>query len=334
MKLILTESQWTILESIIDEASVPMSTNIDKGGYIQVIYAVGDNEKSTTLKVTNVYGGGKYIEGTNNDGRYIINVAGSLDKNNNTFTVVKNGEYKEGEKTEGGKLLAPRIVGGNRIELKNILQVNISNSSKNVTDEILTDLGNEKNVTGDESESDLEKQQKEREKRAEEERDSEERIRDLVMNDPTLRKAFRHQPKIFGGLLNYGKARGIGPALDLIDKYIKRSKDDETKDKDGLSKFKVNENLLLEIAGKPIRISYGNDSFNLLVGKKYPATYIGSQYLKGTHDKKHFNIKLKENKGGDIYSGTIRVLFKEDDGSRVEKFSDITMILKTEKFKI
>lgn len=329
MKLILTEAQWNLLEGIIEEAAEPMSTNVEKGGYIQVIYAVGENDKSTTLKVTNIYGGGKYVEGTNNDGRYIINVAGSLDKNDNTFTVLKDGEYKEGEKTSGGKLLAPSIVGGSKIILKNVLQVNISNSSKNIVDEILTDLGEEKKVTGDESEEDLEVQQKRREERGEEMRSREERIRDLVKGDETLEKLFRHQPKLFGGFIDYGKARGLGPALDLIDKYVKRgSKGKKVKEKGEFSKFKVNKSVVFEVAGKPIRISYGNDDFNLLVGKNYPARYVGKEYLKGKHENMTFKIKLKENKGNDIYSGTIKVFFKEEDGSIVDKISNVTIRVK------
>ena len=45
MKIILTENQYALLETIINEAATPMSTKIEDGGYIEVVYLVNDVEK-------------------------------------------------------------------------------------------------------------------------------------------------------------------------------------------------------------------------------------------------------------------------------------------------
>ena len=188
MKLILTENQYKLLESLIDEATTPMSTKIEKGGFIQVVYNVGDTEKSNTLEVTDVYGTGKFVQGV---GKIIVNVGGSLDTIDNTFTILKDGVYKEGEKDANGKVSAPEIVGGTKIMVKNVTGVNISDANKNVVDEILTDLGEEKKSTGDESE---EERREKREKRAEREArysEREKRTLEMLLNDPTFVIGFK-----------------------------------------------------------------------------------------------------------------------------------------------
>ena len=330
MKIILTEDQYKIIERIIDEAAIPFSKKIEKGGYIQVVYSVGEKEINNTLKVSNVYGGGKFVEGVNKTGKYIVNVTGSLDEENNTFTVLKDGEYQDGGKTSGGKIISPKVVGGTKITIKNVIKLVISDSGKNVVDDIYTKKGEVEREVDDSGEEDTEQQLNRRAERAAEKKSREKRVLDLVMSDPTLKRAFYHQPTILKGLMNYGKAKGIGPAKDLIDKYINnyQSKDKVTKAKDEWSEFKVNKSVMFEIAGKSVRMSYGEDNFNLLVGKNYSARYVGKRYLKGKHDGHVFKIYMKENSGSDIYRGTIKGFFKEDDDSIVDKMSDIVIRIK------
>ena len=124
MKIILTENQYKLLEAIINEAAIPFSKKIEEGGFIEIVYLLNDTEKTNILEISNVYGSGQYIEGTNASGSYIINIGGSLDKDNNTFTVIKDGKYKEGGKDANGKLTAPEIVGGVKQTRKNVIQVN------------------------------------------------------------------------------------------------------------------------------------------------------------------------------------------------------------------
>lgn len=332
MKIVLTEAQYKLIKQIINEAAIPFSKLIEKGGFIEIIYLVGGAEKSSSIKITDIYGGGQYFQGISKDGSYIVNVTGSLDEDNNTFTVMKDATYEEGQKTDGGKILAPRVVGGSRIVLKNVMKITISDSSKNVVDEIFTVLGREKIEAGDIGNEKERKDFLQRNKeRAEEKKSREKRIYDLVMSDPTLKRAFYAQPTILKGLINYGAAKGIGPAQSLIDKYItkkKKEKELNTSKVSDFGEFKVNKSVLFEIAGKPVRLSYGEDSFAILNGKNYNARYVGKRYLKGKHDGKVFKIYMKETLGNDIYKGTIKAFFKEGDESIVDKMSDIVIRIK------
>jgi hypothetical protein len=332
MRIILTEDQYRLIERIIEEAAIPFSKKIEKGGFIQVINKVGDKETSNTLKVTNIYGGGKFIQGSNKSGDYIINVTGSLDEDANTFTVLKGAEYRAGYKDSAGKVHPEEIVGGSKMVVKNVLQVTVSDSAKNVVDEIYTKMGDEVVKTSDTDSETINNRRKIRKELEAEKKQREKRVFDLVMNDPTLKKAFYHQPKILKGLLNYGKAKGIGPAQELIGKYIAgfEPKDVGDSDKENKwSEFKVNKSVIFEIVDKPIRMSYGEDSIILMVGKNYKGRYVGKGYLTGKYNKDvHYKIYMKENSGGDIYKGTIKAFFKEEDESIVDKMEDIVIRIK------
>jgi len=331
MKLILTENQLDSLrEALIDEIAVPMTKKIEKGGFIQVVYLVGDTEKSQTLEVTEVHGGGKFVTGTNESGVYIVNISGSLDPDDNTFTILKDGKYKPGTKTASGNVKGETVVGGTKMVVKNVTQVNISDASKTVVDEILTDLGEEKKSGDDEGEEEREQKLKDKKEKERTKSQREKEIYDLMVNDPILKKAFYHQPKIFAGLINFGKAKGIGPAKALISKHLggyePKFADDEkeTKEKE-FGDFKVGKSVVYQLEGKPVRLSYGSEDFILEVGKNYPSRYVGKQYLKGKVGKVSYKIYMKENVGEDIYKGTVKAFFKEDDGSIVDKMDKITI---------
>ncbi len=332
MKLILTESQLDSLrEALIDEIAVPMTKKIEKGGFIQVVYLVGDTEKSQTLEVTEVHGGGKFVTGTNKSGVYIVNIIGSLDPDANTFTILKDGEYKPGTKKASGDVKGETVVGGTKMVVKNVIQVNVSDASKNVVDEIITNLGEDKKVGDDEGDEEKKARLDKRKAHKQDFDRREKEVYDELMSDPTLKKAFYHQPKILAGLLNYGKARGIGPAKALISKHLggyeARFKDDkEEKDTTKeFGEFKVGKSTVYQLEGKPIRLSYGSEDFVLEVGKNYPARYVGKQYLKGKVGKITYKIYMKENVGADTYRGTVKAFFKEDDGSIVDKMDKITV---------
>jgi len=330
MKLILTENQWVLLEAALDEVAVPMTKNIEQGGFIQVVYLVGDTEKSQTLKVTEVHGGGKFVTGTNNSGNFIVNIGGSLDPDANTFTILKDGKYKAGGKSKTGKISGEEIIGGRKMVVKNVTQVNISDASKNVVDEILTDLGEENKSNQYNSEEEREKRIKDKKDKEKDKNKREKDIYDLMVNDPILKKAFYHQPKIFAGLINFGKAKGIGPAKALISKYLggyePKFNDTEEKEKEKeFGDFKVNKSVVYQLEGKPIRLSYGSEDFVLEVGKNYTSRYVGKKYLKGKVGKITYKIYMKQNVGEDIYKGTIKAFFKENDGSVVDKMDKITI---------
>jgi len=331
MKLILTESQLdNLMEAILDEVAIPMTKKIEQGGYIQVIYLVGDADKSQTLKVEKVHGSGRYVTGVNKSGSYIVNIGGSLDKDDNTFTILKDGKYIAGGKDEHGKVKAEDVVGGQKIVVKNVTQVNVSDASKNVVDEILTNLGEDKKSSQDDSEEEREKKIKDKKDKEKAKSQREKDIYDLMVNDPILKKAFYHQPKIFAGLINFGKAKGIGPAKALISKHLggyePKFNDTEEKEKEKeFGDFKVNKSVVYQLEGKPIRLSYGSEDFVLEVGKNYPSRYVGKKYLKGKVGKITYKIYMKQNVGEDIYKGTIKAFFKEDDGSIVDKMDKITI---------
>lgn len=330
-KIILTESQLDSLrEALIDEVAVPMTKKIEKGGYIQVIYLVGDADKSQTLKVEEVHGSGRYVTGVNKSGSYIVNIGGSLDKDANTFTILKDGKYVAGGKDEKGKVKAEDVVGGQKIIVKNVTQVNVSDASKNVVDEITTDLGEERKSSQDDSEEEREQKLKDKKEKERNKSKREKEIYDLMVNDPILKKAFYHQPKIFAGLINFGKAKGIGPAKALISKHLggyePKFADDEVKEKEKeFGEFKVGKSVVYQLEGKPVRLSYGSEDFVLEVGKNYPSRYVGKQYLKGKVGKVSYKIYMKENVGEDTYRGTVKAFFKEDDGSIVDKMDKITI---------
>lgn len=334
MKLILSENQYKILENILSEVSKPMSTKIEKGGYIQVVYVVSDVEKSQTLEITDVYGTGQYVRGVGGDGDYIINVGSSLDDGANTFTVLKGGEYKEGSVGKNGKVLPGEVVGGSKMVVKNVTQVNISDSGKNVVDKLYTDLGDKKKIDNSTNDEEKANNLKSSQERQEEKKMREKRVYDMIINNPQLKKAFYHQPKLFGGLLNYGKAKGIGPAKKLLSKYLSGydlgddKEDDKTKGDKVFSDFKVNKSVIYQVGGKPVRISYGSEDFILDVGRNYPSRYVGKQYLKGKVSGITYKIYMKEKVGSDTYKGTIKAFFKENDDSVVDRMEDITITVK------
>jgi len=279
MKLILTESQYKLLEAIIEEASKPFSTKIEKGGFIQVKYMLGDIEKSNIFEITDIYGTGKYVGAVSGGEHFIINVGGSLDVDDNSFTVLKNGQYKEGGKDANGRVLAPEIIGGVKQKRKNVTSINVSNASKNVVDIILTNLGEENDESKKTSEEKL-KKRREWERNVEKKLDDNEReIYDMIMNNPRLKKAMYHQPKLLGGLLNFGKAKGIGPAKALLNKYVGGYDLDKKSNEKSFGEFKVNKSILFQIERKPIDMSYGNLNFNLQVGSNMRVDIEGINIL-------------------------------------------------------
>ena len=323
-----------ILEAILDEASTPMSTKIEQGGYIQVVYLDGDQEKSQTLEITKMHGGGKFITGTNKGGSFMVNIGGSLNTTNNTFTVLKGAEYKAGGKSADGKVTGEEVVGGSKMVVKNVTQVNISDAGKNVVDELRTDLGDEKKIDNSSNDEEKAKNLKSSQERQEEKKMREKRVYDMIINNPQLKKAFYHQPKLFNGLLNYGKAKGIGPAKKLLSKYlggydlVDDKDDDKTKEVKEFSDFKVNKSVIYQVGGKPVRISYGSEDFILEVGKNYPSRYVGKQYLKGKIGGITYKIYMKEKVGSDTYKGTVKAFFKEDDDSVVDRMDNITITVR------
>lgn len=335
MKIVLTEEQYKLIERIIDEATVPFSKKIENGGYLEIIQMIGDTEKTNAIKISQVFGSGKFVEGSSKDGKFIINVGGSLNEDENTFTVMKDAEYKKGYKDAAGKLHPEQVVGGTKMTIKNVMKVTVSDASKNVVDEIYTKLGEEKMESGEVGdEKDREEFLKRSKERSEEKKFREKRVYDLVMSDPTLKKAIHQQTGLLDKLMGYGASVGVGPAQSLIDKYMSKytGKDDEksgTGKDAGFGEFKVNKSVLFEIYGKPIRISYGDQNLSLLAGKNYKARYVGKKYLTAKYDTNtHFKIYMKESLGKDIYKGTVKAFFKEDDGSIVDKMSDIMIQIK------
>jgi len=321
MKLILTESQYKLLEAIIQEATKPFSTKIEKGGFIQVKYMLGNIEKSNIFEIVEIYGTGQYVGAVSNGEQYIINIGGSLDIIDNSFTVLKDGQYKD----EGN---GPEIVGGIKQKRKNVTSINVSDVSKNVVDTILTDLGEENDESKKTTDEKL-KKRREWEKNVQNKLDADEReIYDMVMNNPRLKKAMYHQPKLLGGLINFGKAKGIGPAKALLNKYVGGYDSDKKDNEKSFGEFKVNKSILFQIERRAIDMSYGNIRFNLQVGNQYEGRYRGNQYFTGKDKVSGMNYKvhLKEKLDDDIYKGTIKVYFKEKNKSQVYDRMDSIII--------
>jgi len=328
MKLILTEIQYKILEAIIDEAALPMSAKIEKGGFIQVVYVVNDIEKSQTMEITDVYGTGKYVKGINKKGEFLINIGGSLDTEVSTFTVLLDAQYQEGGKDENGKIIAPQVVGGSKFTLKNVTQINISDSNKEIVDTISTNLGDEMKGSGEgeeESQEDIEKKEAEQEEYARREK----AVYDEIMNNDLFRKAYYHQPKIFGGLLKYGKAKGIGPAKALMNKYIGGYNLDKVESGDK-SKFKVGKNVKFRIGDTSVNLTHGTQTFILQSNQTYKARYNSQGELVGSMkmgDEKRvykYQITIAKNIKDDIYKGEINVEFKGIHSGITDKSQEIT----------
>lgn len=300
MKLILTENQYKLLEAIIDEAATPFSNKIEEGGFIEVVYLLNDIEKNNTLEITKKYGSGQYVEGTNASGTYIINVGGSLDKDKNTFTLLKDGKYKEGGKDANGKVIAPEVVGGSKLTVKNVSQVNISDSSKNVVDKILTTLGDE---VVNKKEKKLKKSKKIKSTNQDDETNE---LMKMAYNDPALRKLIHYQPSILGGLIKLGKAKGIAHVDGLLKQH---NIDSGKKGKEFLKGQVYSYEVLV-----PVRITYGLDTINFFAGQNYKVRFDGDRFNghvgKGS-EKISYYIKLKKKSDKNTYKGTVTVEFKQ-----------------------
>lgn len=314
MKIILTENQYKLLEVIISEASTPFSTKIEEGGFIEVVYLLNDIEKTNIFEITKKYGSGQYIEGTNTSGRYIINVGGSLDKDNNTFGVLKDGKYKEGGKDVNGKVIPPEIVGGINQTRKNVIQVNISDSNKNVIDKILTNLGEDKKSSDYEGNDDEEQLKdiglKGREV-SKEERDKRrlKKILNMVNNDPNLRKLYHHQPSILGGLIKLGKARGISYISALLNKHNFGGEDTERVKKEFLTGQVYSYEVMI-----PVRITHGTKTINLFTGRLYEVRFsdgVFKSHVGEGSERIYYIIKLNKKSNDNTYIGTITAKFKE-----------------------
>jgi hypothetical protein len=294
----------------MNEASTPLSTKIEEGGFIEVVYLLNDIEKNNTLEITKKYGSGQYIEGTNASGRYIINVGGSLDKDNNTFTVLKDGKYKEGGKDASGKVLAPEVVGGSKMTVKNVVEVNVSDSNKSVVDKILTTLGDERSVT-----TSNKKQNKKQEKpkdRVETEAEKEERakrIMKMAYEDPHLRKLIHYQPSILGGLIKIGKAKGLAHVSNLLDKHNVGGKDKERIKKE----FLKGQVYSYEVAF-PVRITYGTETINFFTGQFYKVRFDGDKFnghVGEGSEKISYYIRVNKKSDDNTYRGTVTAEFKQ-----------------------
>jgi len=309
MKLILTENQYNLLEAIMNEAATPFTTKVEQGGFIEIIYLVDDVEKSHSLEITNVYGSGQYVEATNSLGKYIVNIGGSLSKENNTFTVLKDGVYKQGGKDANGKILAPQIVGGSKTTVKNVVQINISDSSKNVVDEILTKLGDERSSTNDNTQQDRDEQEKRSiERRAEKDADTKAIIA-LAKSDPNLRKMISYQPSLLGGLIKLGKAKGIAHINSFLGKD---SGEKESKDK--IKKEFLKGQVYVYEVMIPVRITYGTETINLFTGQKYKVRFDGDKFnghVGDAKDKISYHIKVNKKSNDNTYSGTVTAEFKQ-----------------------
>jgi len=158
MKIILTESQYNLLESILMEVATPLTTKITKGGFIKVYRFEGGKETSSILNVTEVYGGGEYIQISNKEGTYILNITASLDVDSNTLNILKDGKYEAGSTSTGGKSTASRVTGGMSQKVRNVAAIQIFDSSKKVVDEISTSLGEEKKSSDDDEDKELDSQ--------------------------------------------------------------------------------------------------------------------------------------------------------------------------------
>lgn len=309
MKIILTENQYKLLEAIINEASTPFSNKIEEGGFIEVVYLINDTEKSNTLEITKKYGSGQYVEGTNASGTYIINVGASLDKDKNTFTLLKDGKYKEGGKDANGKVIAPEVVGGSKLTVKNVSQVNISDSSKNVVDKILTTLGDEKSVATEKSKEDKEGELKRSIERKAEKDERSKRIMKMAYEDPDLRKLIHYQPSILGGLIKLGKAKGIAHVSSLLTKHNIGGKDREKIKKE----FLKGQVYSYEVAF-PIRITYGSDTINFFTGQVYKVRFDGDKFnghVGEGSEKISYYIKVNKKSDDNTYRGTVTAEFKQ-----------------------
>lgn len=310
MKIILTENQYKLLEAIMNEVATPLSTKIEEGGFIEVVYLLNDIEKNNTLEITKKFGSGQYIEGTNASGRYIINVGGSLDKDKNTFTVLKDAEYKEGGKDANGKVLAPEVVGGSKLTVKNVTQVNISDSNKNIVDNILTTLGDEKSVATEKSKEDKQGElQRSIERKAEkDERDK--RIMKMAYEDPDLRKLIHYQPSILGGLIKLGKAKGIAHVGSILAKHNIGGGKDKEKIKKEFLKGQV---YSYEVAF-PVRITYGTETINFFTGQFYKVRFDGDKFnghVGEGSEKISYYIRVNKKSDDNTYRGTVTAEFKQ-----------------------
>lgn len=309
MKIILTENQYKLLETIMNEATTPLSTKIEEGGFIEVVYLLDDIEKNNTLEITKKYGSGQYVEGTNTSGRYIINLGGSLNKDNNTFTVLKDGEYKEGGKDVSGKIIAPEIVGGSKVTLKNVTQINISDSSKNIVDKILTTLGDEKSIASEKSKEDKEGELKRSIERKGEKEERDKRIMKMAYEDPDLRKLIHYQPSILGGLIKLGKAKGIAHVSSLLTKHNIGDKDKLKIKKEFLKGQVYSYEVLI-----PIRITYGTNTINFFTGQVYKVRFDGDKFnghVGEGSEKISYYIKVNKKSDDNTYKGTVTAEFKQ-----------------------
>jgi len=310
MKVILTEAQYELIENIIKEVAESFTNDIEKGGSIELITKDGINR----YDVINVFGSGQYVEVSDKYGSYIFDLSKSLNKNNNSFTALKNGRYQGAQVNLKGKIMSPQgITGGSPITVNNVFRIDIFDRNGDIVDTAYTEIGDVARRSGDDKEDEV-KKNIEREKEIEREKKMrEKRVYDMMINNPDFIKAFRHQPKLFKGLLNYGRVKGIGPAKNRIEKYIqqykgKQKEKENKKEKDDFKEFKVNSNIRFEIINKPITLSYGDQKLRLNVGDTYAARYVGKQYLKG----KGFKIYLNQKEIDNIYSGTLKAFFKEE----------------------
>lgn len=319
MKLILTENQYALLEAIINEAATPFSNKIQEGGFIEIVYQLNKEEKSHLLEITKKYGSGQYFEATNATGRYIVNLGGSLDKENNTFTIIKDGQYKEGSTDAGGRITAPEIVGGGRIIVKNVTGINVSDSSKTVVDKISTDLGdknNSSNFEDDEKQLGIGTEKRDSEDNEDRKDRRVKQIMKMAYEDPNLRKLIHFQPSILGGLIKLGKAKGIAHVTSLMNKYNIGGKDKEVIKKE----FLQNQDYTYEVL-KPVTITFGLKQFKLKVGLNYTVTYKDNKF-KGGGLKNPYEISQLKKSNDNIYKGTITAIFEQPAGDGTPKSSN------------
>jgi hypothetical protein len=331
MRIILTEAQYKLLE-MINEVISGFSGSIVNGGYISISYMLGEEEDVIALKISNIYGNGQFIEGANPSGTYIFDLSSALSKDNNTFTVLKDGKYLPPQKNVEGKTIsAPQIVGGSKMVLKNVTKIEVSDTNKNIADIIFTDLGKELEDTSSQTTKDREEDVAKSSERRAEKAARDEDIVKMAYNDPTIRKMMYYQPSLLGGLIKLGKAKGIAAVSDIINKA--KNKEEEKGKGKTPKEFLKNKYYEFETL-IPVTISHGLKVFKLYVGEWYSVQYDGNTFNghAGERDNKiSYTIKLQKKNTDGTYKAILAVKFIEkgvdrNTPNRIETKTDTVII--------
>jgi len=292
MRIKLTEGQYELLR-MINEVVSGFSGAVEKGGYVAVSYMLGEKEEVNILKITNIYGNGQFIEGSNKNGVFLFDLSSAFSKTDNTFTGLKDGKYIPPQKNEEGKIIsAPQISGGSKM--------------KKLVDTVLSDKGEEFANTDNDVSSDVEGKTDSEKEKEQEIRKKE--IMKMAMADPTIRKMMYYQPSLLGGLIKIGKAKGIAVVNNIINKY---GDGDSEKAKKTSKEFLKNKYYEFETV-KPVSVTHGLKDFKLDAGVSYRPQFDGEKFngtIKGLPIS--YSIKLKKKQDNGTYKAVLEVKFKE-----------------------